>query len=110
MGEKTGFITVLLLFAIGIFPILLNTFTSQVNSSKILTVSTEIQQLVTAEGGVTDKVKKAVDKLDSQGYHIEFTDSNGNPVTGKVDVGKEVVINYEFNGFETSNSTIIMKR
>jgi hypothetical protein len=110
MGEKTGFLTVLLLFGIAILPLLFNTYNSQVKTAKLLTISNEMQQLVASEGGVTDRVKNAVNKLKDQGVDITFKDKNGNTVNGKVAVGETVIMHYDYDGFKTSNSTIIMKR
>lgn len=110
MGEKTGFLTVLLIFGIGIIPLLLSTFQDHVTSSKLLTLSTEMQQLVSSEGGVTDKVNNVVSEFENRGVNISFADKNGNTISGKVPVGQEVFMTYEFRDFETSNSTIILRR
>lgn len=110
MGEKTGFMTVLLIFGAFLIPIMLTLYINNIEGSKLLSLSTEMQQLVSAEGGVTDKVQHAVDTFAENRVEITFKDSEGNPVTGRVPVGEEITINYKYKGFETSNSTTILKR
>lgn len=110
MGEKTGFMTVLFIFGIFIMPIMMTLYINNVEGSKMLSLSTEMQQLVSAEGGVTSRVQEAANKLAEQGVTITFTDNNGNTVYGKVPAGETVNIHYKYKGFETSNSTTILKR
>ena len=110
MGEKTGFLLVLLIFGVAIIPFMLNGFDKQVKSSKLLSLSNEVQQLVSAEGGVSDKVQNVSDQFREKGVTIEFTDKHGNPITGKVNAGDEVFIQYEFDGFETKNSVVVLRR
>jgi len=110
MGEKIGFMTVLLLFGVFIVPFLLLGFIGQVESSKFLTIANEVQQLVSAEGGVTEKVHSVVSDLEEKGVFIEFSDVEGQPINDKVDAGEEVIINYNFKDFNTKNSVTVLKR
>lgn len=110
MGEKKGFLAVMLIFGLFMIPLLFNIYTNNVKTSKLLTISTEMQQLVSTEGGITNKVKNAVTKLQGEGIKIEFKDGNGNVVNNKVPVGEEIFIYYDYDGFKTSNSVIITKR
>ncbi|GAE93081.1 hypothetical protein JCM21714_2118 [Gracilibacillus boraciitolerans JCM 21714] len=110
MGEKTGFIAVLLVFAIGLLPLCINTYVNHVYSTKLLSTSAEVQQLVSAEGGITPRVQEVVTKLESQGATIVFTDGNGNTVSGTVPVGEEIIMDYEYEDFQTRNSTVILRR
>lgn len=110
MGEKMGFMTVILIFGIGVLPLLFTAFSSHVSTGKLLTVSTEMQQLVSAEGGVTEKVNDSVQRLENRGFEITFKDRNGNPVNGQVAVGETIYINYSVKDFETSNQVLITKR
>lgn len=110
MGEKTGFMTVLFIFGAFILPLLLRVYIDNVHTQQLLTVSTEMQQLVSAEGGVTERVQNVANQLKEKGLTITFKDENGNPVAGKVPVGKQIIMDYQYNGFKTSNSTIILKR
>lgn len=110
MGEKTGFMTVLFIFGAFIIPIMLVLFINNVEGSKLLTLSTEMQQMVSAEGGVSDRVKQVVNELQNQGVTITFEDENGNTVTGTVPAGKKITIHYKYKHFETSNSTTILRR
>src|SRR5690625_2790847 len=110
MGEKIGFMTVLLLFGVFIVPFLLLGFIGQVESSKFLTIANEVQQLVSAEGGDTEKVHSVVSDLEEKGVFIEFSDVEGQPMNDKVDAGEEVIINYNFKDFNTKNSVTVLKR
>ncbi|MFD2658476.1 hypothetical protein [Gracilibacillus thailandensis] len=110
MGEKTGFMTVLFIFGAFVIPFMLTMYINNIEGSKLLTLSTEMQQMVSAEGGVTDKVEHAVNELSGKGVEITFKDSAGNPVTGRVPVGEKINIHYKYGDFETSNSTTILKR
>lgn len=110
MGEKTGFMFVLLIFSITLLPFLLNTFEKQTHSSKLLTLTTEVQQMVSAEGGVTNKVKDLTSAVREKDVFIEYFDTQGSPITGKVDVGEEIIIKYEYRGFKTENSVVILRR
>ena len=110
MGEKIGFMTTLLIFGIGIIPLLISTFTDHTQSAKLLTISTEVQQMVTAEGGVTEIVEGVVSNLANQGVEVSFWDKEGNPITGIVPVGEEIVIQYEWGDFNTTNQVLVTKR
>lgn len=110
MGEKIGFMTVLIIFVMVLLPVLFTSFKSHVEGSTLLNISTEMQQLVSAEGGVTDKVENVVDSLESKGVEVTITDKSGNAVTGKVPVGERVYLTYEKDGFKTRNSVVILKR
>lgn len=110
MGEKTGFMTVLLIFAVGILPLLLTGFLEQVKSNKFLTMTNEIHQMVGSEGGVTSEVRNTVDVLEGEGIKIDFSNKNGYPVVGKVRAGEKITINYEFDGYKTKNSVTVLRR
>lgn len=110
MGEKTGFLMVLVIFGAFIVPILIGSFISHWEGSQVLTVSTEMQQLVSAEGGLTPKVQQAIDNFGSKGLAITLTDSTGAPLTGKAPVGETIKMTYEFNDFKTENQTIVLTR
>lgn len=110
MGEKTGFMVVLFLFGAFVIPLMLIMYIHNIQGAKLMSLSTEMQQLVSAEGGVTPKVQHAVNELSVNGVQITFEDESGNPVTGTVPVGETITIHYKYNDFETSNSTTILKR
>lgn len=110
MGEKLGFMTVLLIFAIAVIPALFVSWQSHVEGSTLLNVSTEMQQLVSAEGGVTDKVQNAVSALEKRGIDVSIQDESGNSVTGKVPVGEKLIMTYTIDNFKTENEVVILKR
>lgn len=110
MGEKVGFLTVLLLFGVGIIPILISTFNDHTQNAKLLTISTEMQQMVAAEGGVTPTVNEHVSSLSEKGYEIRFFDENGSPVTGVMPVGETIFIKYKKGDYVTSNKALITRR
>ncbi|WP_047980657.1 hypothetical protein [Ornithinibacillus contaminans] len=110
MGEKTGFQLVLVIFAIFIIPLLISTFSDHVKTGKLLTVSNEFQQLVSAEGGVTTKVKNRVSQEAEKGINITFQTEDGRNVNGVVPVGEEITIHYEYGELDTSNRVLILKR
>lgn len=110
MGEKKGFLTVLLIFTIFVLPFLLQTFIAQVEGQKIMGISTEIQQLVQTEGGVSSNVQNVVNKLSEKGIEITFYDDEGNTINSQVPVGKRINIHYKFKDWETMNSVVNLKR
>lgn len=110
MGEKVGFMTVLLLFSVVIIPFLLHGYKEQVDSSKFLTMSNEIKQMVASEGGVTDKVIDVTNNLRERGIDIKFNDDEGNIVDGKVNAGEKITITYNYKNYQTENSVVILRR
>ncbi|MEN1969696.1 hypothetical protein WMZ97_16660 [Lentibacillus sp. N15] len=124
MGEKVGFMSMLLIFALFFIPFLFTTFTNQVDSSNVLTASTEMQQLIKSEGGITLKVSEAGKRLKEKGintiYRINeerevsielinaFAEAGAN-LPGQ-EVGETIKVTYEKNGFKTSNTVRILKR
>lgn len=118
MGEKIGFLTAIMLLGVFVIPFLMNQQSYNVQSSALLNVSTEFQKLVADEGGNTSKVKEATSYLKKKGLDIKMTDTNGNPIEGKQDVGTHINISYELKyigsyGEETiptNNSVLINRR
>lgn len=110
MGEKVGFMTVLMIFGAFIVPFILTVYINDVQGTKLLSLSTEVQQLVSAEGGLTPRVEQLVNDFAEDGVSITFEDEDGNAVTGTVPVGEKITIHYKYRGFETSNSTTVLKR
>ena len=110
MGEKKGFLTVLLIFSVFILPFLIHTFFTQVEGQKVMGLSTEIQQLVQTEGGVSSNVQNVVDKLSERGIEITFYDDEGNPINSQVPVGERINIHYKYKDWKTTNSVVNLKR
>lgn len=110
MGEKTGFMAVLLVVCIFVIPFLFNMFDDQVKSSKLLSLSNEMQQLVSAEGDITPTVNSVVNELREKGVNVEFRDKNNNIIHSSPGLGEKVYITYEYDGFEVRNSVIMTKR
>lgn len=110
MGEKMGFFGVLIIFAVVIIPFMFHAFNVQTQGSTLLATASEVQQLVASEGGVTAKVKGLVTSLNDRGYTISFKNESGNVVNGKVDAGKNVIIHYEYEGFEVNNTVTVLNR
>lgn len=128
MGEKVGFMTVLLIFGVFVIPILFSNYIDNVKANKVLTASTEMQQLIQAEGGINKKVIDAGERLKEQGIKTWYAissyaggqkypfdlikagvESNGSVFTD-LDLGTEISIDYEFDGFTTSNTITILNR
>jgi|SRR5690625_3849179 len=110
MGEKTGFMTVLIIFAIGVIPFLFSMFDTQVKSSKLLALSSEVNQLMVAEGDITPTVNNVVSNFEAKGVVIEFRDKNDNIITSSPGIGEKIVVVYKIDDFEVSNSVIVNKR
>lgn len=110
MGEKTAFLTVMILFFLGVIPFLFYLYTQQVNVSKLMAVSTEINQLLIAEGDITERVNEVVEKFEENGFVITFQDENGNPISSRSEIGEKINIIYEYKGFKTMNSAYLTKR
>lgn len=110
MSEKVGFMSVLLIFAIMVIPFLFNMFDKQVKASKLLSLSNEVQQLIIAEGDISNRVKTEVNNLKNKGVTIEFRDKNNNKIERSPGLGEKVIIVYKYDGYETNNSVTLNKR
>lgn len=110
MGEKTGFMGVLIILAVGVIPFLFNLFDTQVKTNKLMSLSNEVQQLVVAEGDITPTVRSVVNGFKEKGINIEFRDKNGNIIHSSPGIGEKLYIHYEYDGFKMKNSVILTKR
>lgn len=109
MEQKLGFMGVLFIFAVFVVPLLVQTFDGHVKGGKVLNVSTELQQMISAEGGVTPAVTTAIDKLNAKGYVVDITSSNGS-TTGVLPVGTKVEIEVSLDDYETKSYVTVNKR
>lgn len=109
MEQKIGFMGVLFIFGIFVMPLLIHTFEGHVKGGKALNVSTELQQAISAEGGVTPKIESALNKLRAKGYEINISTSNG-ASTGVFPVGTEVEIYVDIDGFNTKSYATVNRR
>lgn len=110
MVEKVGLMSLLIIFAVFILPAGLGYYTENVKANKVLNASMEFQQLMIAEGDVTDRVEAVVNDLGSKGLKITFTDEQGNAVQSRNEIGQKVFTKYEYDGYLLENSTILTKR
>lgn len=110
MVEKMGLMSLLILFAVFFLPAGLGYYTENVKANKVLNASMEFQQLMVAEGDVTDRVESVVNDLESKGLKITFTDEKGNAIQSRNEIGQKVFMTYEYDGFVLENSTILTKR
>lgn len=110
MGEKTAFLAVMILFFLGVIPFLFYLYTQQVNASKLMAVSTEMNQLLIAEGDITERVNEVVEELEEKGFKITFQNENGETITSRSEIGEKINIIYEYKGFKTMNSAYLTKR
>lgn len=110
MGEKTGFLVVMILFFLGFVPFLFYLYTQQIQTNKLMTISNEVNQLLVAEGDITPKVIEMVNNLDEKGVKITFYDEDGNPITARSEIGEKIDILFEYGNYETMNSVYLTKR
>lgn len=110
MGEKLGFIGVLVIVLIFVVPFTLNLYEKQVSANKLMSLSNEIRQMVIAEGGVTDSVNDVVSDFSEKGIVIEFKDDEGQVINGLVDAGGVINIKLKYNDFELGSSVVVTKR
>lgn len=110
MGEKTGFLTVMIIFFLGFVPFLFYLYTQQVYTTKLMTISNEVNQLLVAEGDITPRVMEVVDKFEEKGVEITFQDEDGNEITSRSEIGEKINILYEYKGYKTMNSAYLIKR
>jgi hypothetical protein len=118
MGENMGYAFGLLILVVFGVPLLLGLNIDQNSRSQLLNVSTEMQQLVSQEGGVTDPVHRYANHLKEKGATVTFLDENGAAVDGKQEVGSKVYIQYKYKYqnvssekvAETSNTALISRR
>jgi len=113
MGEKQGFLTVILLFAITVVPTLLTSFITHVEGSKVMNISTEFQQIVSAEGGLKGRAATAQGEMASRGLNISVVNENGGSASNPR-VGDTLRMTYHYDGlktdFETENKVTILRR
>ena len=118
MSEFKGFLFSMLLFVAFFLPFLLSMGIQSIQQNAFLKVTTEVQQMVEYEGGITERIKNVADNLNKKGFTLSFYDEKGNKVSGKQPVGRTVEIRYKYkyNGvygeqiFDTSNYVTILKR
>lgn len=109
MGEKTGLLTTLIIIAVFVLPLFQNNFSNNAKGTKVLNTATQLQQMVSAEGGVTPRVENTISELTSHGYNIEITSEEGEAV-GVLPVGTKVDIMVNLDGFETHSFVTVNKR
>lgn len=115
MGEKTGFLFALAIVVMCMLPAGIDFFTLNVTTSQFLNTTTEMQQLINEEGGITDRVKYVVN---SSSINYSFTDETGKKVDGIQDVGDVIYIDYEYEwdglysneSLKTTNTVRIARR
>ncbi|MHA4046151.1 hypothetical protein COE26_27715 [Bacillus cereus] len=118
MGELKGFILSLLLFISIFLPFQLFLSIQSIHQNAFMKVTTEIQQMVDSEGGVTPKIQGVANRLRSKGYELNFKDQKGANVSGKQSVGTVIEIQYRYKyvnvyreqTLETSNYVSVLRR
>lgn|SRR5690625_3517548 len=110
MAEKLGLITGLMLFAIFGLPLALDYYVENVKTSRVLNASGEFQQLLIAEGEITERVRNVVDYFGERGLIISLRDENGNVLTSVGEIGQTVYTTYQYDNYKVSNSTVLTKR
>lgn len=93
MGEKMGLLFTVAIFAMGLLPFLLDMFTFNVQTTQFLNAATEMQQLVTEEGGITDRVRYVQDHT---AITYVFTNEAGEVVNGNSEIGEVIYIDYRY--------------
>lgn len=115
MGEKTGLLFTIAIFAMFILPLSLDILSLNISTYQFLNTATEMKQLITEEGGITARVKTAVD---SSRITYTFKNEAGNVVDGRNSPGEVLYIDYQYDWkgifseetLKTSNSVRISRR
>jgi len=110
-----GFLFTIAIFAMCLLPMCIDFFTLNVTTSQFLNASTEMQQLVSEEGGITERVHNV---MDSSAINYTFKDKAGQEIDGVQDVGKEIYIDYKYDWkgiftkdtLETTNTVRVARR
>lgn len=118
MGELKGAILSMILFVAFILPFLLFLGIQSIHQNAFMKVTTEVQQMVEYEGGITGRVQTVADNLHKKGYDITFANQKGQTITGKQPVGTVIEIKYKYKYtnvyreqvLETSNFVSVMRR
>ncbi|MEC1177274.1 hypothetical protein P9B03_02155 [Metasolibacillus meyeri] len=112
MSNMKSFIFVLLIFAVFGFPYLLTITIDTFQQQYFMKVTTEIPELIKAEGGISPLVKEMTNKIERTGIQITYSQSD------VVRFGEEIVIHYQYEypnvkgleQLETQNTVTVMKR
>lgn len=107
-----SFIFALLIIVLFVFPHFLTFTIDTFQQQFFMKVTTEIPELVKAEGGISPLVKELTNKLERTGIQITYSQSD------IVRFGDEIVIRYQYEypnvkgmiQLETQNVVTIMKR
>ncbi|MDR5021411.1 hypothetical protein FOL75_04920 [Bacillus thuringiensis] len=118
MGELKGFIFSLLLYVVFFLPFQIFLGIQSIHQNAFMKVTTEVQQMVDSEGGVTPRIQGVVNKLHAKGYDVTFKDQKGSSISGKQPVGTVIEIQYNYKyvnvyreeKLNTSNYVSVMRR
>lgn len=110
-----GLLFSIAVFVMGLLPMGIDIFTFNVASSQFLNATTEMQQIVTEEGGITDRVHYIAD---SSTIKYTFKNEAGSLVDGIQDVGDVIYIDYQYDykgiytndSLKTSNTIRVSRR
>lgn len=119
MGEKKGFVYVMVILAVVVLPFALDIWIGTQKTDQFMKTATEFRQLVEQEGGETEKVREVKNLLGSNGLKVTFDYSNGQ-ASGRAPVGTVIKINYHHDyvgivgsinkNFDTQNKIIVSRR
>lgn len=118
MSQMKAAILSAFVFAIIVIPFVLSVFIDSINQSGFIKVTTEVAEMVKAEGGVTPKVSNVTNALNKRGYSITFKNSDGISISGQQKAGTEIIMmsNYKYANvmqdqtLNTENSIRVLKR
>lgn len=118
LNEHKGFLLGIILFFALIIPGILMFVIDEFQRDVFMKQTSEVGELIKEEGGVTEKVAKIVNSMQSNGYVVDIRDSKGNKVNSAVAYGETLKAHFKYrylNFFgskelETVNTIPILRR
>ncbi|MGG0656471.1 hypothetical protein [Rummeliibacillus pycnus] len=110
MENKMGFLTSILLFGMCVVPMIFDIFDGSVKSNKAMNVATELNQMLSAEGGITPRVDNVIKNLESRGYVVEMQTESGARPTGIQPAGTTIKFQVDLDGYITKGDVTVNKR
>ncbi len=110
MENKMSFLTAILLFGMCVIPTIFEIFDGSVKSNKAMNVATELNQMLSAEGGITPRVDTVLRNLESRGYEVELQTESGDIPTGIQPAGTTIKYHVDLDGYGTNGDVTVNKR
>lgn len=114
---KAWLIGILLIIAFFFEPIV-NLVLGNIHQTVFFKTTSELSDILKAEGGVNNHVTNIIAQLEARGYSIEIKDTSNNVVTSIVEPGTQLTVFYDYKfkdasgekTISTTNNVLVLKR